>query len=323
MLYNSQALAQAATLACLLEVSAEKPGNVTPTRSFRDMTYEDFLWSAVAIGPEMGRAGERGVGETILAAVEATRRVTRANTNLGLVLLLAPLAKAARQLTGVSHQSSVASRQSSVVSHQSPVEETSDQENGLRITHFVLRESFRAELHNVLHSLTVEDAKAAYAAIRQTFPGGLQERVERHDVRDEPTVTLRQAMAEAVGRDSIAAEYLTDFAIVFERGLPALEAALARGLPCREAVTQTYLELLAAEPDSLIARKLGQAAAMSVSYAAARVLAADGVFSAEGRQAAVAFDGELRDPENALNPGTTADLTGAVLFVALLLGIGI
>jgi triphosphoribosyl-dephospho-CoA synthase len=81
----------------VLEVSAEKPGNITPTHDFADTSFEDMLRSAIAVGPELGRAGERGVGETIRAVVEATRRVAPANTNLGIALLLAPLAKAALQ----------------------------------------------------------------------------------------------------------------------------------------------------------------------------------------------------------------------------------
>ena len=92
------AVAGAAQLACVLEVSAEKPGNITPSHDFHDTTYEDMLRSAIAIGPELGRAGERGVGDTVLAAVRATRRVAGSNTNLGIALLLAPLARAA--LTG-------------------------------------------------------------------------------------------------------------------------------------------------------------------------------------------------------------------------------
>src|SRR3954451_8128421 len=87
-------VAGAAQLACVLEVSAEKPGNVTPSHDFEDTSYEDFLKSAIALGPELVR--ERGVGAAVLAAVSATRRVSRANTNLGIALLFAPLAKAAR-----------------------------------------------------------------------------------------------------------------------------------------------------------------------------------------------------------------------------------
>ena len=100
-------VAAAAQLACLLEASAPKPGNVSPHASFRDATYEDFLASAAAIGPAFLAAGERPLGATIRAAVEATARWAPSNTNLGLVLLLAPLARAALR-AGEALQSRVA-----------------------------------------------------------------------------------------------------------------------------------------------------------------------------------------------------------------------
>src|SRR3954471_25068916 len=92
---TAEAVAGAAQLACVLEASAEKPGNITPRHDFDDTSYEDMLRSAIALGPELGRAAQRGVGDTVLAAVRATRRVAAANTNLGIALLLAPLARAA------------------------------------------------------------------------------------------------------------------------------------------------------------------------------------------------------------------------------------
>src|SRR6185312_2639506 len=95
---TADAVARAAQLACVLEVSAEKPGNITPSHDFHDTSYEDMLRSAIAVGPALARAGERGVGDTVLAVVEASSRAARANTNLGIALLLAPLARAA--LTG-------------------------------------------------------------------------------------------------------------------------------------------------------------------------------------------------------------------------------
>src|SRR5215210_7625468 len=85
-------VARAAQLACVLESSAEKPGNITPSHDFDDTSYEDMLRSGIALGPELGRASERGVGETVLATVRASRAVAGANTNLGIALLLAPLA---------------------------------------------------------------------------------------------------------------------------------------------------------------------------------------------------------------------------------------
>jgi triphosphoribosyl-dephospho-CoA synthase len=119
-------------------------------------------------------------------------------------------------------------------------------------------------------------------------------------------------MASAAERDSIAAEYVTDYALTFGTGLPALVAALADGLPVREAIVALHLRLLARAPDTLIARKRGAATAERVSAAARDVLA--------GRLTVENFDASLREPGNALNPGTTADLVTATLFVALLEG---
>jgi triphosphoribosyl-dephospho-CoA synthase len=276
---DPEAVASAAQLACVLEASADKPGNITPRHDFADTSYEDMLRSAIAIGPEIGRAGERGVGETVLAAVRATRRVTGANTNLGMALLLAPLARAA--LAGGA--------------------------------------PLRAGVEVVLGALTLDDARAAYEAIRLAGAGGLDERVE-HDVRDAPAVGLREAMALAAGRDSVAFEYAGGFAITFDAGLPALRGALDDGLAPRAATVEAFLEILATVPDTLIARKRGRAAAERVAAAAGSVQAAGGVRSDAGRAALAAFDASLRRDGNALNPGTTADLVTATLFVALLEG---
>ena len=273
-----RSVAAAAQLACVLEVSAEKPGNITPSHDFHDTSYEDMLGSAIAVGPELGRAAERGVGETVLAVVEASRRVAPSNTNLGIALLLAPLAKAAL-------------------------------EGG----------PLRTRLGTTLRVLDVADARAAYAAIRLSGAGGLDEPVE-HDVRSEPAVGLRKAMEEAAGRDSVASEYVTDFALTFGMAVPALAAALGDGLAVRDAIVELHLRLLDHVPDTLIARKLDAGAAARVSEDARAVLAAGGVRSAEGRRALARFDASLRERGNDLNPGTTADLVTATLFVALVEG---
>jgi len=273
-------VAAAAQLACLLEVSAPKPGNVSPGRDFHDTRYEDFLASAVAIGPAMAAAGERPLGGTIRSAVEATARWTRSNTNLGIVLLLAPLARAAR---------------------------------AARAGGGALRE----RLSRVLAETTVADAAEAYAAIRLAHPGGLGE-AAAEDVTMAPTVTLRDAMALAAGRDGVAREYATDFQVTFQVGAPALRAARHAGLSWAEATVEGYLGLLAEHPDTHIARKLGWEAAERVSARAAEVRRAGGGRTAAGREALAAFDSELRDARNSRNPGTTADLTCASLFVVIL-----
>ncbi len=85
-------LAKAIRLACVLEASAAKPGNVHPRAAFADLTFEDFVRSAEVIAPVLAHTLDRGVGRTIFQAIEATRAVVTSNTNLGIVLLLAPLA---------------------------------------------------------------------------------------------------------------------------------------------------------------------------------------------------------------------------------------
>ncbi len=276
---SEEEIAAAAQLACLLEVSAPKPGNVSPARHFHDTRYEDFLASAVAIGPALGAAGARPLGATIRAAVEATARWTRTNTNLGIVLLLAPLARAAARAGG----------------------------------------TLRDRLRMVLEETTVADATDAYAAIRRARPGGLGA-ASAEDVSAAPTVTLRDAMALAAGRDSVAREYTTGFGLTFEVGAPALSDARRRGLAWTEATVECFLALLAAVPDTHIARKLGPAEAERVAGRAGEVLALGGTRSAEGRRALEALDAELRDPRNTRNPGTTADLTCAALFVVIIDG---
>jgi len=278
--WGAAQVAAAAQLACLLEVSAPKPGNVSPFAGFRDARYEDFLASAAAIGPALTAAAERSLGATIRAAVEATARWAPSNTNLGLVLLLAPLARAALTPGGAA---------------------------------------LRARLAATLAATTVADARDAYAAIRLAAPGGLG-RAPDQDVAGTPSATLRDVMALAVERDAIAREYASDFRSTFELGAPALRAALADRLPWRDAVVETYLTLLGAAPDTHIARKLGLPAAITVQQRGRSVLDAGGVRTAAGREAIAALDGELRDEANTLNPGATADLTGAAIYLVLLEG---
>jgi triphosphoribosyl-dephospho-CoA synthase len=114
---------------------------------------------------------------------------------------------------------------------------------------------------------------------------------------------------------------VTGYAMTFGTGIPALVAALGDGLAVRDAIVELHLRLLDQAPDTLIARKRGADAARRVSAGARDVLAAGGVRTGAGRRALRSFDASLRDPGNALNPGTTADLVTATLFVALLEGI--
>jgi triphosphoribosyl-dephospho-CoA synthase len=263
-----QNLGVVAQLACVWEATARKPGNVHRFADFNELHYVDFLASAAAIGGVLDKAWFRPVGEIVLEAIKATRYVAATNTNLGIVLLLTPLAAV------------------------------------------VPGRDLRAEIPKILHGLTVADAVLVYEAIRAAEPGGLGE-VAEQDVAQTPTVTLRETMALAEGRDRIAWQYTHDFADVFEIGVPALRQALAEGNDLESAIIATHLAFLAAFRDSLIERKHGTAMADDVRQEASRVGQEKGKWTA--------FDAWLRS--RGLNPGTSADLTAASLFAALREGI--
>lgn len=271
-------IAWAAQLACVLEVSASKPGNVTLTTAFSDMTFLDLMASALGIGPAMREAPRSPVGRTIRRAVDDTHRFVTANTNLGIVLLLAPLAKAA----GTAHPGRL-----------------------------------RGAVGDVLGNLTAEDRRQAFAAIRKASPGGLG-RSDIMDVHDpDAGGTLLEAMVEARGRDSVAREYATRFQITFGTGYPCLEQLWNEGHTLSDAIVQTALTILARVPDTLIARKQGWEKAEEVSAWAREVLDVGGALSEEGQEALLHLDRALRGGGHRLNPGTTADLTTASIFIFL------
>jgi triphosphoribosyl-dephospho-CoA synthase len=257
-------------------VSAAKPGNITPAHDFADTTYSDMVRSGLALGPVFARGQvlNRKVGELIADGVAATASVARANTNLGIVLLFAPLLRAA-----VSRRAD---------------------------------EPLRSAVERTLAGLDVGDATAAFGAIARASPGGLGD-APAHDVRAAARVSLREAMAVAAHRDSIASEYATGYAIVFDTGLGLLDDALQAGLSTLDAIVSLHLGLLSRIPDTLIARKAGGVAARAVTEAAREVQA--------GSRSLADFDASLRSAGNELNPGTTADLVAGTLLAALLSGI--
>jgi triphosphoribosyl-dephospho-CoA synthase len=202
----------------------------------------------------------------------------RTNTNLGMILLLAPVAKAA----GLGHA-----------------------------------QGLRAGVSEVLAALTVDDARMAFEAIRLAAPGGLGDS-DRYDVRKvDVDVTLLEAMRVAQDRDTVAREYATDFEITFELAYTALRQFWEDGHTLSDSIVQTSLTILAHVPDTLIARKEGPAVVQQVSHRASQVLQAGGAFSDQGREALRRFDRSIRDERHRLNPGTTADLIAITLFVFL------
>src|SRR5262245_1975178 len=161
-----------AAWACALEINAPKFGNVHPLNEFPALKVRDFIRSTQAIASILARAPGRPIGDTILEAIQETRKVVNTNNNLGILLLLSSLAAVA---------------------------DDTELKEGVVI---------------ILNHLTVEDAVKSYQAIRIAEPGGLGV-VQQQDIRNNPTMSLRDAMALAADRDLIARQYVNGFADVF------------------------------------------------------------------------------------------------------------
>jgi triphosphoribosyl-dephospho-CoA synthase len=269
---------QAYLEACRAELQALKPGNVHVFADGHGMTVADFEASAQASAGAVADP-RLSVGARVWRAVRSSRDIVGCNTNLGILLLCAPLAEAAFSCAAGS---------------------------------------LRDRLRIVLDGLGRADADFVFRAIRLANPGGLGE-ARRHDVRRPARVTLRTAMAEARLRDRIARQYVTGYADVFGIGLRRLALARARWGEEGWATTAVYLAFLGRFPDGHVRRKVGLAAARTLRRQAAdldqRLMAAAGSPRILRRDL-LRFDSELKLA--GLNPGTSADLTVATLFAAAL-----
>ena len=338
--------------ACIAELEAPKPGNVSFASSGHGMTADDFVASARCTADVLGTPG-LSLGERVLGSIEATRAAAGCNTNLGIVLLCAPLAQAAL-------------------------------ESGADLP-------LRSGLARVLARAGIEDTEQVFAAIRLAEPAGLGTSA-RHEVRVPATAPLLAVMREAEDRDRIARQYACCYEDIFEIGIPALarsrrrwsaevaspQAPMVGAWPSRRddrvrcggaafpgcagvspatsrrpevvhagetpvhprtggapvhpggrrspavlarqmAVVALYLEFLARFKDSHIQRKLGDGTAETIRQEA-RTLAEtlDPSRSlAENIEELAEFDRRLKCRH--INPGTSADLTVATLLAGNLL----
>ncbi len=264
-------LAACATLACIWEATAPKPGNVYRGADFEDVTYADFLTSAAVIGKPIASASEIGVGQAVFESIQAIHTAVGANTYLGTVLLLAPLAAVPGGM--------------------------------------LLRDG----IAEVLKGLTTQDTLKVYEAIRLAKPGGLGKADEADVNVGNPHMNLVAAMQLAAERDLVARQYANGFSQVFW----IADRMVHAGLPLGAAIVNSYLELLSEYPDSLIARKCGVEVSNQVSQRASRVLSLCEVEEGAFERELADFDFYLRTDGNRLNPGTSADLIAAALFVLL------
>ena len=170
---QNQPLADAFKAACMAELEALKPGNVHIFADGHGMTVQDFMASAEAASVVIAQPN-LSLGERILQSVQATQNAVKINTNLGIILLCAPLVQAALQPSTLT---------------------------------------FMQSLKSVLANTTIEDAENTFAAIRQANPAGLGESTQ-DDVNQVAVNTLLAVMQQGAARDLIAQQYANNFADV-------------------------------------------------------------------------------------------------------------
>ncbi|MDG6220222.1 MAG: triphosphoribosyl-dephospho-CoA synthase [Candidatus Thermoplasmatota archaeon] len=273
-------------MASLTECSVQKPGNVGPLRDFPDLGYGDFIVSSILLGSETSLVanGKKSFGQGILDYALSAKRDIGTNVHLGTAILLMPLAQAA-------------------ASQSLPVSE----------------EKLRQNLSTVLRSAGQHDSEMVCRAIKETSPSGLQDPC----FRDSPVSTLvdmirdknlsyLQWMALGAEKDDVAKETVESYPRCF---MGAKMLGL-RGV--KKNVLPLFLHLLSQNPDTLITGTRGRAVAEEISALAKKAISFP---VGQGSMDSVALKSleEYCEAVDA-NPGTTADMVCASIYIALLTG---
>ena len=307
---KAQHISKCLELAIMLEVSAEKPGNVNFASSFERTRVEHFLASAVAASSsfqvaayrgslvaekrlEIGKVGLGQLIKTCVADINAWQK--GGNTILGTVMLFVPIAVAAGM---------------------TPTKKD-----------YVLDFSLlRKNIDLAVKSTTAWDSVHLYEAVDIADPSGLGGAPDL-DVTDpiskerllKENVGLFEVFKIASGYDDICYEWVHNYPLTFDLAYPFLMKQLG-SKPLNGAVVHTFLKILSERPDTFIARKVGKEKALEVSSAAKAVLELAGLETVEGKNSLMEFNKNLRTLGNSYNPGTTADLMAAALALCTLGG---
>lgn len=257
-----------------MDVAALKPGNVHRYADGHAMTVNDFLTSAEVSVPVLADPA-RTIAARILAAATATREAVGCNTNLGMLLLFAPLAAAAAEAAPADLQ---------------------------------------ARVTDMVRQMDVADAGNIYAAIRLAQPGGLGDS-DVHDVASAPQVGILTAMCAAQHRDRIAWQYVNGFADVFGEALNVLRQRNQCWQSVEWALVACYLSLLTQNADSHVARKHGEAVACKVQQQAEAILTRFIKYNKPEEATSLLRNFDLTLKAEGINPGTSADLAAACLLV--------
>ena len=165
-------------------------------------------------------------------------------------------------------------------------------------------------IRRCLDNFTSQDSENLFNAIRVANPGGLG-RATQQDVHDDlakPDILAAMKIAES--RDRVAKQYATGFRDLFATVIPEIVFALQSESDPFHGIAIAHIRLLQKAPDTLIARKCGLETAVAVQNHAIAV-------DVDDPQSRDLFDQYLRSQGHKLNPGTTADMIAASLYVLM------
>ncbi len=271
-------------------VAYPKPGNVDRTHDFIDTSYEHFLASSVAVYPVFRAAAARvsgkglSVGELVRRGVEeSTAWQSGGNTHFGALLLLIPLTMAA----GACERYEM--------------------------------EKMKRKATEIMLNTTMDDAIEVYRAfpkakvkVRRDVPEfNLTDEASIQEIRDKK-LSYYEILTISASYDLISRDLVGGFELTFRYAARIKDFAKEKCI--NDAITHAYLKLLSEEEDTFITMKFGAEKSRYVKERAKRI-----VNRRYEREEIEELDAELIS--EGLNPGSTADIIAAALFVSILGGL--
>ena len=260
--------------ACHKDIEAIKPGNVNINSPHHDTTASDYLISSINSGSELFN-DSYSLGDRILSAIVATKKETQMNTNLGIILLCAPIAHALLNYKEMSLKEAIA---------------------------------------KTIDSATADDTVKICEAINIANPGGLGN-VSDYDTKSMPVVKLREIMSYSAQYDRISYQYHNNYEDILDFIIPSLDENMIKYKSDDISISMTYLQILGKIPDSHISRKLGEEIAKKTSNHVNDLLKIQDKDCSQGYLVKQLNDLDYEYKKKGINPGTTADLLVASLMI--------
>jgi len=267
-------LKSAYLFSCKKDIELIKPGNVNLLSSHKDTKAQDYLDSAILSSKELFNQNY-SLGKRILESVNVTRSQVNVNTNLGIILLCAPVIQSYIDFNNLD-----------------------------------LREGIK----KTLSTTSIKDTHDLCAAINISSPGGLGDS-DMYDTASYPNASIKQIMDYSQEYDRISYQYSHNFSDIFDFIIPKLEFLNRRYESLDISLSLLFIEILAKIPDSHISRKFGDKIAKKTSnnaYDLLKIL--DREYDPDYLAKALNnLDYEYK--KKGINPGTTADLLVASLMI--------